>query len=276
MRVTSKNQPKSGQSVWIGVRYLLPVLALVITVAWLFIPCLRYTTAEAGTADAVSAAELFGNTWSQVRVYLFGGGNSDANTLLFCRTVLILLAVGLLLFAVGAVSVLWVAIGAFRFFSCPQERGTGRILYITLFPNRPAAVLWQSLTLPLLAFPRILVVCYEKILHVGVLLQVTFCEPLAAGCILFLLSVIVTAAFMPLEKRMQMDPFFTPKRSVRVMEREEEPQREETARETEEEKRYAEMCRRAKEEQMARIRAILHTDDTDDVDDPNEDEPSEK
>ena len=259
---TVKKQQKGA--VWVYLRYLLPILVVIGMIIAMLIPCLRYTTAQTGTNDTISGMELCRNTWDNVRSYLFGVAKQEADTLMFSKVTLAILISCLLLFLVGAVAAVWSSVGAFCYFRNPQSRGTGRILFVTLFPNRIVTVLLSALTLPLLAFPRILILCYEKILHVGVLLNVTFAEPLVIGAILFAVTVLVTLLTIPLERRLGMDPFQKTKTRVVVIERE-EPVAETPVFETEAERRYYEMNQRAREEQAERIRKLLHpTEDEDD------------
>ena len=267
-KVSKKRSKLEG---WIYVRYWLSVLVVLCMVITMFIPCLRYTTAQTGTNDTISAAELMKNTWDNVRMYLFGTSNPEANTLTFSRVTLVLLILCIVLFLVGAVAAVWSAIGAVQYFRNPEDRSAGRILYMTLFPNRIATVVWQATVLPLLAFPRILILCYEKILHVGVLLNVTFPEPLVIGGILFALLVIVTIATRSLERRKGMDPFKKRISRVVVLDREEdEPEEKEPTFATEAERQYYEMNKRAREEQAERIRQLLRTSTEQDEEQPKE------
>ena len=254
-----KNKKQVKTAWWIVFRYLLPVFAVLLMVVTLFIPCLRYTTAAQGTNEAISTAELIDNSWNQARVYLFGGGETVEEYASLLQAIFITLIVTCLLFTLGAVATVWIAVGAIRYIFAPEEWGTGRILYITLFPNRIVTVVLEALTLPLLAFPRLVVLFYDKLMNYTVLLNVTFLDPLVIGLILFGVTAAVTAATSFAEKRTGLDPF--KKRELKLKKAElpdeEEPEEESPVFKTEAERQYAEMNRRAKEEQAERIARLL-------------------
>ncbi len=240
---------------WIIAKYLfLPLAALLITVS-LFIPCLRYTTADAGTQGVISAAELTRNSWDQVRGYLFGTADPSASNESFSWAVLFVVALFTVLYVVGLALIGFYTVGAFRYFRSPEDVGRGRILFLTLFPNRLVACLSWLLLLPLTAFPRLIVLFYDRYFHYPVLLNVTFLEPLWAALILILAVAFLTIGFLSLERAAGMDPH---KRRPKPVEEDFE---EEESYEESEEDPYAEMNRRAREEQAERIRQLLRKDE---------------
>ncbi|MBE6546707.1 MAG: hypothetical protein E7668_04620 [Ruminococcaceae bacterium] len=252
---------------WIRIRYLLPIFVSALTLATLFIPCFRYTTAATGTNDVVSCAELIANAWEggngspSVREVLFGGGGYAKATVSFSWAVLITILAGVVLYAVGVGMAVWSAVGAFRYFRMPHAEDNSRILYMTVFPNRVLTLIYEALILPLLLFPRLLAWYYDSIMHYAVLLNLTFAEPLVIGGILYIGTVVAAVLTRPTERRLGMDPFA--RRSVSVQEKETEvPAADEQTYATEAERRYEELNRKTREEQAERIARLLRHDDT--------------
>lgn len=245
---------------WIRFRYLFPLAAILLTAATLFIPCLRFTTADTGTGEAISVAELMKNAWDQVRTYLFATAEQQEATVAFSQSVLITLIVLWLLFLLGTAATVWVTIGAFRHFSDPEGSGTDRILFRTVFPNRIVACVYRGLTLPLLLFPRILVLFYENILHYTVLLNLTFPEPIIFGGILFLAELVLVAVFSPMETVANMNPYRKRRRQIGI--EEDEAEAEETpVFQTEAEQKQYELLERSRAEQAERIRKLLRNEE---------------
>ena len=78
---------------WLLFRMVTPVASLILMTVSLYIPCLRFTTADTGTGDVISVAALVDNAWNQARKFLFGDGELTEVNEIFSRTVLILVAV---------------------------------------------------------------------------------------------------------------------------------------------------------------------------------------
>lgn len=245
---------------WIMARYLfMPFAALIVTVS-LFIPCLRYTTPDSGTQGLISVAELTRNSWDQVRNYLFGTAEQTASNVSFSWAVLFVVVLFVLLYLLGLLAIGFFTVGTFRYFRDPKDVGRGRILFLTLFPNRVTVCLSWLLLVPLTAFPRLIILFYKRYYYYSVLLNVRFLEPLAVVLILLLVGVGLTIGFASLERAAGIDPH---KRRARPAEADAEevlPIVERTLnknKENEEEDAYAEMNRRAREEQAERIRQLL-------------------
>lgn len=252
---TRKQRQRSG---WIRFRYLFPIFAILLTAATLLIPCLRFTTADTGTGEAISVATLMKNAWTQVRVYLFATAEQHEANVAFSQTVLVTLILLWLLFLVGIVATVWVTVGAFRHFSDPEKSGTDRILFRTMFPNRIVVCLYRALTLLPLLFPRILLLCYENILHYTVILNLTFLEPIWIGLGLFLAEIALVAAFVPIETVANMNPFRRRRKPVEMEEEQEEPT---PVFATEAEQKQYELIEKSKAEQAERIRKLLQRDE---------------
>ena len=259
-------QKNARASAWIRAKNLYPFLMILLILISLAIPCLRYTTAE-GTNETISQWELMGNSWEQSRQYLFGGGEQTSGNMLFCRAVLGTLIGFSLAFFVGAAALVFAAVGALCYMGTPMWQGTGRALYLTLFPNRVAVCLWGALMLPLLTFPRLLICFYQRYFYYKVLLNVTFVEPMVIGGVLFVLFLVSVIGFAKWEERMELSPF--PKKKQRGLP-------DPAAEESQEDESFTadpaedEMTRRAREEQIERIRRLL--DKTGEVDASEENE----
>ena len=265
-----KNQRKEGMAL-VFLRYVAPVAALLVSALWLFIPCMRFTTKDAGTGAVVSAAGLLSNAWHQVREFLFGEGGLSSVNEIFSWTVLILIIVCVLLFLAGAAATVWSSVGALSYLRDGNERGTARALYVTLFPNRIAACAWQAMILPLLAFPRLLLVCYDRILYYPVILNLTFAEPILIGGILYVVTVILCAATRKTENTLGVSPYRV-KRSAVGTERttKEESDVAPLFRAEPQNENESEIERLAREEQAERIRALLTKREETDSDKTNE------
>ncbi|MBQ9086946.1 MAG: hypothetical protein IJY47_07140 [Clostridia bacterium] len=257
-KTLSKKQREARRRAWILARYIYPIVMVVLVAVSLCIPCMRYTTADTGTNETMSQWELMSNSWEHSRQYLFGSAEQTSSNTLFCRAVFGTLIGFFALFLVGSVAAVWSSVGAFCYFRDPDDRGTGSILYLTLFPNRVAVCLLVALILPMLTFPRLLVFFYERFFHYSVLMNVTFPEPLWIGGVLYLLFLVATVAFAKRERAMGMSPY--PKKKPRGLPAEE--QAEDTGSyqpqfSNESERVYYEMNQRAREEQAERIRRLL-------------------
>lgn len=243
---------------WVLARYVYPLVMIVLILISLSIPCLRYTTADTGTNETISQWELMGNSWEQSRQYLFGTEKQTTSNILFCQAVLWTLVGFYLLFFTGAAATVWASVGAICYILNPQKKGTGRTLYLTLFPNRAACCLWSALMLPLLIFPRLLILFYRRYFYYSVMLNVTFPEPMLIGGILFLILVGITVGFAGVEKRREISPF--PKKRPKGLPEEREESYEPQFK-THGEDPYDELSRRARAEQAERIRRLLDGED---------------
>ena len=190
------------------VRYLFPIAAIVLTFLLMLVPCYSYTTADTGRQEAISLCELLDNSRMQVCEYLFETtGTRDNATLYFSRVVLGLVIGLSVLFAIATAAVVYIAISAFRYFKDPEDRGNARILFITLVPNRAVGLVLQALCFPLLAFPHVMLLLYDKILHYHVELTLTFPDPLILAGILYAASIVLSIVSASRESGLRMNPF---------------------------------------------------------------------
>ena len=190
------------------IRYAFPIVAVVLTFVLMLVPCYSYTTADYGRQEAISLYELLDNSRVQVCEYLFETtGTRDNATVYFSKVVLGLLAGLSVLFAIATAAVVYILISAVRYFKNPEDVGTARILFITLIPNRIVGFALQALVFPLLAFPRIMILLYEEILHYHVELTPTFPDPLILAGILYAASIILSIVSASREPSLHMNPF---------------------------------------------------------------------
>ena len=238
-------------------RYLCPVAGLVLLLLALQSPCLQYSTASTGENQAISTAQLLQNSWNEVREYLFGDSEQLSITLTFSRVVLVTLSVCTFCFLIGSAAMIWLAVGAVRYLLKPEDRGTARIVWITLFPNRIVACLYFAFLLPLLAFPRILIPIYANMLGSAVTLKFSAFEPLWLGLLLFVGIVILSACLVKRERMADLDPFESSRNREDPEEAEDESERLRTPSEEDEQ------TRKLREEQLLKIRQLLNKDDKD-------------
>ena len=241
-------------------RYVLPIIFCVLMIVVTFIPCLRYST-TGGVNERISSAELFENSWDQVRDYLFSGGEKKPAEERFSQVMLVLLILLAVLFAIGVLSTVIVAYFAFRHISYPDRKNdVERMWFITIVPNRIAVCILQGLTLPLLFLSRMIAPLYDVIMNVDVLVDVNFPEPWVWGLILIAVSVVLSVVSAGIEKEAGVDVFKKRERTIVKTIEYESDDDEKPHYKTDEERMYADMQRRSREEQAERIRKLLNKD----------------
>lgn len=237
----------------------LPTITVVLLLVAMLIPCLRYTIAGTGTKEPISEATLLSNTWETTRGALFGDGKWQKTELGFAKASFYAMLVSVVLFGLSAAMSVWASVGATRYYLNPRREGKEYAVYRTFF-SRPLLFGYQLLMLPLLAFPRIIVLFYQELLFYPTILNLTFPEPLIIGILLLILNLSLTLAAKKWERRMSLDVFASPKQK-------EEPDELENYEEprflSEEERQTYEMNEKVREEQMERIRKLLARDDED-------------
>lgn len=192
-------------------RYVLPLIALGLTFLLLFIPCYRYTTVDTGQIEAVSLWALMDNAWYSVCSNLFEGtGSQDNGTIAFSQTVLMMLIGFAVLFAVAVAVAVYNLVGACCYFRDPEDRGQGRILFVTLMPSRAVPLIAGTLVFPLLAFPHFLTACYESLLNYYVTLTLTFIDPLILAALLYGITLVISIATASTETGLGMNPYRRP------------------------------------------------------------------
>ena len=243
------------RTVWIYIRYAFPILAILLILLAMRIPCLQFTTADTGKNDVISAWELMGNAWDQARECLFGGMEDPTQaSIAFSKVVLTTVIVCHALFWIGSAIAVWALVTAVRCSRSPKEGDRWRIAFITIAPNRTSLCLWLLCLLPLSAFPRLLIIIYETMMNYTVTMNVTFAEPLIIALLLWFLQIVLSAATANAERELDMDLFQTFSANHRKKQIPNEK--------TENPVSCAKMTQKDKEEQLDKIRQLLRDEDT--------------
>ena len=210
------------------------------------------------------AFELLGNSWDQVRQNLFGSGDITVLEERFSWILIILIPILALLFAVGFLSSLAVAVYGLVYLSSPEFRRTPtRVGFVTILPNRTVVCALQVMVLPILFYSRILIPIYKNVLRIDVLLNVGFPEAWVFGLVFLAVIIALSVWSAGYERDMGVDPFrpMIPP-VVKVLDKEEE---NDTPREpvfkTDAEREYYERQKRVREEQAELIRKLLNKDE---------------
>ena len=193
---------------WIYIRYLLPIIFILLTFISLFIPCFLYTTIEGVDDDVYSLMGVLNEYWDPVCNYaFFSVGDLNAATLKFSQTFIISLVVFSVLFVFAVATTIYVAVNAFRYFKNSEDRSNTRMLFLALVPNRIAAFLWQLPCIPLLLFPRYIIYMFKTILGETATLTLVFPEPIIIWGILYIISIVVSIVTSSMESAQGMNPF---------------------------------------------------------------------
>ena len=248
---------KSTRRGFIYFRYILPIITPIISLVLMLVPCYRYATANEGLRQPISAWTLIGNAWDTVREYLFGNAEKMQVTSDFAGTVLGMIMLFAVLFAIGFGFSVYTAVTAFRFFSDGCSESRAKILFITLVPNRAVLCIYSALTLPLLFIPRIMPLLYNSILNYHTEL---ICQPfdmIIVHLVIFAITVATVFVSAAFERREGINLF------ARYKEEDVEDEPDE-AEEQDEEDAYTAVDRRAREEQNERILRLLGQSQNDD------------
>ena len=236
-------------------RYIIPIVLCFATMLVTLIPCLTYSIGEEVNAP-ISAKELFGNSWDQVRAYLFNTAEQDPAQHSFSGSMLIYLILFALLFTLGMLSTVIVAVCVFRYISRRDRSDKVWLWFITIVPNRIVVCILQGLTLPVLFLSRMIIPMYEK-MNVSVTLTVNGLEPWVWGLIFFAVSVVFSVISAYYEKDSGADPFKKPEAPiVKVVARDDEEIEKERV-----ERPLSQAEKRKKDEQAEIIRKLLNKDD---------------
>lgn len=213
---------RNSKKTWIYLRYIFPVVAILLTFLLMLVPCYSYTTADTGRQEAISLLELADNSRVQVCDYLFErAGTKDQATLYFSKLILGLIVGFSVLFALALAATVYVLISAMRYFKNPDDASTEHLLFITLIPNRIVAFVFQALVFPMLAFPHLMVLIYEKVLHYPITVTLTFLDPLILSALLYVAAIVLSIVSASHESGLHMNPF-SRRKTARVASDEEE------------------------------------------------------
>ena len=203
-----KNNTINKKHLWIYIRYILPIIFILLTFISLFIPCFLYTTVNGVDDDVYSLMGVLNEYWDPVCNYaFFSVGDLNAATLKFSQTFIVSLVVFSVLFVVAVAGTVYVAVNAFRYFKNSEDRSNSRMLFLALVPNRIAAFLWQLPCIPLLLFPRYIIYMFKTILGESATLTLVFPEPIIIWGILYVISIVVSIATASMESAQGMNPF---------------------------------------------------------------------
>ena len=184
---------KSTKMGFIYFRYIFPIIANIAMIGAMFVPAYRYVTADTGINKAISLWTLLGNSWTQVREYLFGGEKQELVVADFSWTVLITVILFVLLFVIGAVFSVYAAVSAFRYFGDDCRESQERTVFITIVPNRIVLCVYHALTLPIFFFPLLMPVIYEGILNYHVEISYPTFDMAIVAAVLYALIVAAVA-----------------------------------------------------------------------------------
>ncbi len=253
----SKKISNNTKLAFIYVRYLLPIALCILLIGVMLIPSLSYTT-----MGEISLAELVENSWNQARQYLFSKSDSEAMSENFYKTVIVLIPILIVMFAIGIASVIATAVGALMYINSHEfRRSNGRIWFITIVPNRIVMCMLHALVLPLLFYSRIIILLYGKLLGVNVSLKTSFPEAWIFGILFIAVIIAMSIISCEFEKDMGIDLFKkTATPAVKIIDNYEEPKTVANFF-TESERVQYEQRQRAKQEQEELIRRLLNKND---------------
>ncbi len=244
---------KATQKKIVYARYLLPVAVAAVLVILMLLPCYRFKD-ENGLRTAVSLFGLMGNSWDTVREYMFGGGEVQAVTLDFARTVMATVIALCVSLAVGVAVCVYSLVAALGFFRDGLV-SKSRLMFVTLTVNRAVLCVLQGLMLPMFFLPSLLVYFYRSILAYEVTAVYTPFNLLYIAIFLYAAVVVLTAISKKWEMLCDMN-IYTKKVSEAIGNiSSEEPDEDDAPKDA-----YTMMSERAKAEQAERIRRLLNKD----------------
>lgn len=245
----------STRTGFIYFRYIFPIIANLAMIGVMFVPAYRYVTADTGINKAISLWTLVGNSWAQVREYLFGGGKQEIAVVDFSWTVLMTIIVFSILFVLGAFSAIYAAICAFRYFANDCRESHERAVFITLVPNRIVLCIYHALVLPLFFFPLLMPSIYDAILHYHVEISYPLFDMAIVAVALYVMVVVIVAISAGFESDTHRDIFVKRKPFTKTEDEEdtEEPTEQRQTRDL-----YEAMAEKSRQEQTERILRLLN------------------
>ena len=243
---------------WIYVRYLYPVVSMLVITALLFIPCYSFVT-DGGANDPVSVLTLTKNSWDWGTQCLWGIGiEQSLGNIYFSQTVLIMVIAFYLAFIIALGASIYLCASAFMCFRRTPFAEKNRIILITFFFNRTVVSILQTLAFPIFIFPKLLPFVYLSTLNTYVEMRLEFIDPLLISAFLYAAGVVISVITAPWEKKLDMDIFKKP--SAKVVE---EEKNGEDLSESKPESALEIMNRKAREEQAEKILELLNKNEKD-------------
>lgn len=193
----------------IYLRYILPPVLMILTLVMMLIPAYLFVVDGDLNSDKVSAFGMMATSYEESRQALFGTAEQSPATLVFSRTLLTLIIVFPLLFAVGLVAAVYSAVVAIKYFTSDDEEAAekSRTLFITFFPNRICLFAAELLTLPLCLFPYLMSPLYERFYGMNVVLLLKAPEGLIFEAVSLAAILVLTVMCAPMERDFDADIF---------------------------------------------------------------------
>ena len=214
-----KKKQSNGKKTFIYFRYVFGIVLILLILAGMFIPCLKYTVGS-NSNQPISAMSLIKNSWETSRVYLFdGAANKQVEQTSFSRALLATVILLVALFALGAIFALYTAYSALAYFRDPESIDKNRVFFLTLVPNRAVLCLYTALLLPLTFLPRIIILLYENILNYQTVLFPSIFEPWIIALALYAAFVAIVFVSAKYEKQTGLDPLYNEVRENRKREK---------------------------------------------------------
>ena len=185
-------------------RYSLPLFSDLILIISMFIPCVKYVF-DNEARDKISIFTLLQNLWNNSRYNLFSSQSSPTPDVeAFSQTAFTVIVISAILF------VLAVAVDIFGLVTVIKEDksstpGKARILYSTLIPNRFVLCLLRLPVFPIILFPNIVELLYNKILLYPVTLNYNVLYPWVLTLALFAVQIAALIVSKKYERRLSLD-----------------------------------------------------------------------
>ncbi len=199
----------------IYIRYLLPIIALIIIFSMLFVPSYRFIfSGKAG--EQLSTATLISNSWEQVRSILFGTEEQKSPDLIFARIVFALIIAFAVLYVFALVMAIWSAVVAFRCFLSDDEDSAekGRRLFIAFCPNRIVLFICNLAGLAIAVFPYCMRPIYGSVYSEHVVPVLEAPDACWVGAILLVACGVFSAVSAIMEKKFGVDIFKKDKKNI--------------------------------------------------------------
>ena len=199
---------KDTKKYLIYLRYVLPIIALVVMLAMLFVPSYRFIfSGKAG--ELMSNAKLISNSWEQARTVLFGTAEKTDAALIFSRILFALVIISVLLFLLALAVSIWSAIVAFKCFLSDDEEGAekSRRTFCAFVPNRIVLCAIILLSVLLAVIPYLMSPLYDFTYSEPVSVVLEAPDALIIGGALLLCSIALSIVCAPIERAFDADIF---------------------------------------------------------------------
>ena len=203
-----KKDNKKVLTILIYLRYILPIVALLVTFAMLFVPSYRFIfDGDAGTD--ISVMKLLSISWEETRTVLFGTGDTSDAAVSFSRTLFAVIIVTVVLFLISLAVSVWTAIVAFKCFLSDDEDSAEnwRLSLCVFLPNRIVFCILSSLGLLIAMLPHFMpplyLWTYSKVVRIALVAP----SALIIGGVIVFSTIILSIICAPIEKRFDADIF---------------------------------------------------------------------